>query len=61
MERQRDAHVHELLGVVHVRYRSPVRAVADPWEEAGATWTLADFGPQPRERDVRVTIEAGPR
>jgi alkanesulfonate monooxygenase SsuD/methylene tetrahydromethanopterin reductase-like flavin-dependent oxidoreductase (luciferase family) len=32
-----------------------------PWEEAGATWILEDFGLQPREREVREAIEAGPR
>jgi alkanesulfonate monooxygenase SsuD/methylene tetrahydromethanopterin reductase-like flavin-dependent oxidoreductase (luciferase family) len=32
-----------------------------PWEAAGATWILsADFGPQPREAEVRAAIEAGP-
>ena len=31
-----------------------------PWEAAGATWVLTSFGPQPREADVRATIEAGP-
>jgi alkanesulfonate monooxygenase SsuD/methylene tetrahydromethanopterin reductase-like flavin-dependent oxidoreductase (luciferase family) len=30
------------------------------WEEAGATWILDDFGMQPKEREVRETIEAGP-
>ena len=30
------------------------------WEEAGATWVLADFGRQPRLDEVRETIEAGP-
>jgi alkanesulfonate monooxygenase SsuD/methylene tetrahydromethanopterin reductase-like flavin-dependent oxidoreductase (luciferase family) len=30
------------------------------WEEAGATWILADFGRQPRLDEVRETIEAGP-
>ena len=39
----------------------PVGSATDPWDEAGATWILADFGPQPREREVRKTIEAGPR
>ena len=32
-----------------------------PWEKAGATWILADFGLEPREREVRETIESGPR
>jgi alkanesulfonate monooxygenase SsuD/methylene tetrahydromethanopterin reductase-like flavin-dependent oxidoreductase (luciferase family) len=32
-----------------------------PWERAGATWVLTDFGPSPREADVRATIDTGPR
>jgi alkanesulfonate monooxygenase SsuD/methylene tetrahydromethanopterin reductase-like flavin-dependent oxidoreductase (luciferase family) len=31
-----------------------------PWERAGATWVLTGFGPQPREADVRATIDTGP-
>jgi alkanesulfonate monooxygenase SsuD/methylene tetrahydromethanopterin reductase-like flavin-dependent oxidoreductase (luciferase family) len=33
----------------------------DPWQRAGATWVLTDFGPQPRAAGVRSVIEAGPR
>lgn len=32
-----------------------------PWADAGATWVLNGFGHQPRERDVRAAIAAGPR
>jgi alkanesulfonate monooxygenase SsuD/methylene tetrahydromethanopterin reductase-like flavin-dependent oxidoreductase (luciferase family) len=32
-----------------------------PWEAAGATWILADFGFEPKLREVRDVIEAGPR
>jgi alkanesulfonate monooxygenase SsuD/methylene tetrahydromethanopterin reductase-like flavin-dependent oxidoreductase (luciferase family) len=39
----------------------PVASETGPWEEAGATWILADFGFEPREREVREVIEAGPR
>ena len=39
----------------------PPGSAATPWEEAGATWILADFGLQPGEREVSETIEAGPR
>jgi alkanesulfonate monooxygenase SsuD/methylene tetrahydromethanopterin reductase-like flavin-dependent oxidoreductase (luciferase family) len=39
----------------------PADSAIGPWEEAGANWILADFGLQPREREVRETIEAGPR
>jgi hypothetical protein len=35
-------------------------AEAEPWEEAGATWVLTDFGLQPGYREVREAIEAGP-
>jgi alkanesulfonate monooxygenase SsuD/methylene tetrahydromethanopterin reductase-like flavin-dependent oxidoreductase (luciferase family) len=31
-----------------------------PWAEAGATWCLDGFGPQPRLADVRAAIAAGP-
>jgi alkanesulfonate monooxygenase SsuD/methylene tetrahydromethanopterin reductase-like flavin-dependent oxidoreductase (luciferase family) len=33
----------------------------DPWQQAGATWILADFGPQPRAAHVRDVIEHGLR
>jgi hypothetical protein len=32
-----------------------------PWERAGATWTVTDFGMQPTRAQVRAVIEAGPR
>ncbi len=32
----------------------------DGWEQAGATWILNAFGPQPRRAEVLATIEAGP-
>ena len=32
-----------------------------PWEDAGASWVLTGFGPQPREADVREAIDRGPR
>jgi alkanesulfonate monooxygenase SsuD/methylene tetrahydromethanopterin reductase-like flavin-dependent oxidoreductase (luciferase family) len=31
-----------------------------PWEEAGATWFLTDFGQTPKASEVRDAIEAGP-
>jgi alkanesulfonate monooxygenase SsuD/methylene tetrahydromethanopterin reductase-like flavin-dependent oxidoreductase (luciferase family) len=40
---------------------APAGSPIDPWDEAGATWILADFGFQPAAREVRETIEAGPR
>jgi alkanesulfonate monooxygenase SsuD/methylene tetrahydromethanopterin reductase-like flavin-dependent oxidoreductase (luciferase family) len=39
----------------------PPDSEVGPWEEAGATWVLADFGFEPREREMREAIEAGPR
>jgi hypothetical protein len=33
---------------------------AAPWEQAGATWCLTQFGQSPREADVRAAIDAGP-
>jgi alkanesulfonate monooxygenase SsuD/methylene tetrahydromethanopterin reductase-like flavin-dependent oxidoreductase (luciferase family) len=39
----------------------PIGADAAPWEAAGASWILTDFGSvQPRLADVRDAIEAGP-
>ena len=38
----------------------PPGAELDRWIEAGATWILTGFGGQPRETEVRATIEAGP-
>jgi alkanesulfonate monooxygenase SsuD/methylene tetrahydromethanopterin reductase-like flavin-dependent oxidoreductase (luciferase family) len=39
----------------------PIGADAAPWEAAGATWILTDFGtPRPRPAEVRDAIEAGP-
>src|SRR3954466_8586109 len=32
-----------------------------PWEDAGATWCLTEFGPSTAEDDVRAEIDAGPR
>lgn len=32
----------------------------EPWEAAGATWALTGFGMQPREAEVRATIDASP-
>jgi hypothetical protein len=31
-----------------------------PWHDAGATWVLTGFGPQPRRREVLEAIDAGP-
>jgi len=32
-----------------------------PWEQAGATWVVTDFGNHPTAAEVRAVIEAGPR
>jgi hypothetical protein len=39
---------------------NPVGVDPRPWEEAGATWCLTEFGSTPREAEVRDAIEAGP-
>jgi alkanesulfonate monooxygenase SsuD/methylene tetrahydromethanopterin reductase-like flavin-dependent oxidoreductase (luciferase family) len=39
----------------------PPGADVAPWADAGATWVLTEFGFQPKEREVREAIEAGPR
>ena len=39
----------------------PVDSDPDPWEAAGATWILTEFGVGAREKDVRAAIEAAPR
>jgi len=31
-----------------------------PWEQAGATWAVTDFGIQPTQAEVRTVIDAGP-
>jgi hypothetical protein len=33
----------------------------EPWRQAGATWILTDFGPQPQAARVREIIEHGLR
>jgi alkanesulfonate monooxygenase SsuD/methylene tetrahydromethanopterin reductase-like flavin-dependent oxidoreductase (luciferase family) len=33
----------------------------EPWEQAGATWAVTDFGIQPSLAEVRAAIDAGPR
>jgi alkanesulfonate monooxygenase SsuD/methylene tetrahydromethanopterin reductase-like flavin-dependent oxidoreductase (luciferase family) len=34
--------------------------VAAPWEAAGATWVLTEFGSQPKLGEAEATIDAGP-
>jgi hypothetical protein len=36
-------------------------AAAGPWEDAGASWVLTDFGSQPRRDEVSEVIDAGPK
>jgi hypothetical protein len=38
----------------------PVDSDPHPWEAAGATWILTEFGVGAREREVRDAVEAGP-
>jgi alkanesulfonate monooxygenase SsuD/methylene tetrahydromethanopterin reductase-like flavin-dependent oxidoreductase (luciferase family) len=37
---------------------NPAGTDPDPWIEAGATWCLTSFGPQPTVAEVRAAIEA---
>jgi alkanesulfonate monooxygenase SsuD/methylene tetrahydromethanopterin reductase-like flavin-dependent oxidoreductase (luciferase family) len=37
---------------------NPAGTDPDPWEEAGATWCLTGFGPQPAEEEVRAAIRS---
>ena len=39
----------------------PPDADLGPWEQAGLTWAVTDFGLQPAEAEVRAVIDAGPR
>lgn len=56
--------VHELRGeraeAFALVVTNPAGTDAAPWEQAGATWCLTGFGPQPGEAEVREAIEAGP-
>jgi hypothetical protein len=38
----------------------PVDSDPDPWEAAGATWILTEFGVGARQQEVRAAIEAAP-
>lgn len=39
----------------------PADQQAGPWQQAGATWVLTEFGMQPRAAEVQQAIEAGPQ
>jgi alkanesulfonate monooxygenase SsuD/methylene tetrahydromethanopterin reductase-like flavin-dependent oxidoreductase (luciferase family) len=39
---------------------NPAGTDCAPWADAGATWCLTGFGPQPTEAEVLAAIEAGP-
>lgn len=39
---------------------NPAGTAAAPWIEAGATWCLSGFGPQPKRSEVEQAIDAGP-
>ncbi|HEV2371084.1 MAG TPA: LLM class flavin-dependent oxidoreductase [Streptosporangiaceae bacterium] len=38
----------------------PLETDLGPWEQAGLTWAVTDFGLEPTEADVLAVIEAGP-
>jgi alkanesulfonate monooxygenase SsuD/methylene tetrahydromethanopterin reductase-like flavin-dependent oxidoreductase (luciferase family) len=56
VERMRDADAGPFEFVVD----NPAGTDPAPWEEAGATWCLTDFGQTPTASEVRDAIEAGP-
>jgi len=37
---------------------NPVGTDPTPWEEAGATWCMTGFGPQPTRAEVERAIDA---
>lgn len=39
---------------------NPAGTAAGPWINAGATWCLSGFGPQPNRSEVEQAIDAGP-
>jgi len=39
---------------------NPPGTESAPWIEAGATWCLTGFGPQPLRAEVEAVIDAGP-
>jgi alkanesulfonate monooxygenase SsuD/methylene tetrahydromethanopterin reductase-like flavin-dependent oxidoreductase (luciferase family) len=48
-------------GSFDVVVSNPAGTDPAPWEAAGATWCLTEFGPQPRLAEVRAVIADGPR
>ncbi len=55
--------VAEIRGEVEVGelvVTNPSGTDTRPWFEAGATWCLTGFGPQPKQAEVREAIAAGP-
>jgi alkanesulfonate monooxygenase SsuD/methylene tetrahydromethanopterin reductase-like flavin-dependent oxidoreductase (luciferase family) len=55
-QRRRDG----AAGPFAVAVANPPDTEPAPWEAAGATWCLTDFGRQPTEAAVRAAIDAGP-
>ena len=47
-------------GAFDVIVELPTGQDPGPWERAGATWAMTDFGRQPTQAGVRAVIEAGP-
>jgi alkanesulfonate monooxygenase SsuD/methylene tetrahydromethanopterin reductase-like flavin-dependent oxidoreductase (luciferase family) len=57
------AEVQEMRNVFapfEVVVTGPAGRESAPWIEAGATWCLAEFGPQPTRAEVERAIDAGP-
>jgi alkanesulfonate monooxygenase SsuD/methylene tetrahydromethanopterin reductase-like flavin-dependent oxidoreductase (luciferase family) len=51
-------HRNENAGPFEVVVDNPAGTDPEPWEAAGATWTLTGFGQTPREQEVRDAIRA---
>ena len=52
--------LRESDGAFDIVVTNPAGEDPRPWSEAGATWCLTGFGPQPGLDEVRAAIEAGP-
>ena len=51
---------HRIDDLFDVVVTNPAGTESAPWIEAGATWCLAGFGPQPVRAEVEAAIDAGP-
>ncbi|MDQ3741178.1 MAG: LLM class flavin-dependent oxidoreductase [Actinomycetota bacterium] len=54
------AEIRAEVDVADLVVTNPAGTDTRPWFDAGATWCLTGFGPQPTEAAVRAAIAAGP-